>query len=347
MERLKRFEENIRHRKLLTMKGGAALLDETDAKRDKAIVNAIRADVENDGAHIIAADQKRLQLLRHKAGQLDSLKDLSLQELEGQRVALAQRAEELSDAYFSKKENGMAGKLIRQKMGYADSAKSDRDEQTAHFGDDRMAEDDEAVPVVGSGKSNNRKNKSVRIADEELGPSSGPKFGQKPLKSAISYDRNRSQSDERGFSRGKSAKSRPTGRSVEAVDCSPRRQIYEAKFDKFRANRAEKERVTARHTAVQKPDFDITTKGTSSPSKRSKRFRPTFGASVEHEPSGKFDPEQLMPDGYENHLMREELLRSTKDPFKLLGVSNEDKMAFFLLKWVFNAIKREGEAADE
>lgn len=28
------------------------------------------------------------------------------------------------------------------------------------------------------------------------------------------------------------------------------------------------------------------------------------------------------------------------DPFKLLGVQNEDKMAFFLLKWVFNAINK-------
>ncbi len=39
--------------------------------------------------------------------------------------------------------------------------------------------------------------------------------------------------------------------------------------------------------------------------------------------------------------MREELLeKRNKDPFKLLGVSNEDKMSFFLLKWVFNAVKR-------
>lgn len=39
--------------------------------------------------------------------------------------------------------------------------------------------------------------------------------------------------------------------------------------------------------------------------------------------------------------MREELLaKRNRDPFKLLGVSNEDKMSFFLLKWVFNAVKR-------
>jgi len=98
---------------------------------------------------------------------------------------------------------------------------------------------------------------------------------------------------------------------------------------------------------MKKPKFDITTKGTHSPSKLAKKFKPTFGGSVEFKPSGKFDPEQLMPEGYEQHLMREELLRSSKDPFKVLGVSNEDKMAFFLLKWVFNAIKREAEESDD
>lgn len=37
---------------------------------------------------------------------------------------------------------------------------------------------------------------------------------------------------------------------------------------------------------------------------------------------------------------------STKDPFKLLGVSSEDKMSFFLLKWIFNAIKRDSAKED-
>lgn len=238
----------------------------------------------------------------------------------------------------------MAGKLMRRKMGFEEkSARGEEEEMT--FGGDRIneEEDNEALPVGGSGKNERR----VRIADRELGPSSGPKFGGKPLKPAINYDKSSGLHDERSRSRGRSGKSRSLGRSAEVNDCSPRRQIYEAKFDKFKANKGEKDRIASRHASMKKPDFDITTKGTSSPSKRSKMFKPTFGASVEHAASGKFDPDQLMPEGYENHLMREELLRSTKDPFKLLGVSNEDKMAFFLLKWVFNAIKRESEAGDE
>ena len=46
-----------------------------------------------------------------------------------------------------------------------------------------------------------------------------------------------------------------------------------------------------------------------------------------------------MPEGYEELLMREELLDKRKDPFKVLGVSQEDKMTFLLLKWVFDYIK--------
>ena len=98
---------------------------------------------------------------------------------------------------------------------------------------------------------------------------------------------------------------------------------------------------------MKMPDFDITTKGTGSPSKLASKFKPTFGASVQHQASGKYDPDQLMPEGYEHHLMREELLRSDKDPFKVLGVSNEDKMSFFLLKWVYNAIKCDSLDNDE
>lgn len=36
-----------------------------------------------------------------------------------------------------------------------------------------------------------------------------------------------------------------------------------------------------------------------------------------------------------------------KDPFKVLGVSPEDKMTFFLLKWVFDYIKQDSEIEDE
>jgi hypothetical protein len=46
--------------------------------------------------------------------------------------------------------------------------------------------------------------------------------------------------------------------------------------------------------------------------------------------------------------MRQELLETrNRDPFKLLGVSAEDKMTFYLLKWVFNAIKQDSDDSDK
>lgn len=72
-----------------------------------------------------------------------------------------------------------------------------------------------------------------------------------------------------------------------------------------------------------------------------------MGAELDFKPSGKFDKDFLMPDGYEETLMRQDLLDTRRDPFKMLGVSPEDKMTFFLLKWVFDYIKQESDVDDE
>ena len=100
--------------------------------------------------------------------------------------------------------------------------------------------------------------------------------------------------------------------------------------------------------AFETPDFDITTKNPGSPSKKANKYTTVVGAEISFKPSGKYDSSYLMPEEYEDHLLREEVLKQRNDdPFKLLGVSNEDKMAFFLLKWVFNAIKRESDSDDK
>ena len=44
--------------------------------------------------------------------------------------------------------------------------------------------------------------------------------------------------------------------------------------------------------------------------------------------------------------MRKQAQRPSGDPFANLGVSAADKMSFFLLKWVFNAIKRDSDVDD-
>ncbi len=120
---------------------------------------------------------------------------------------------------------------------------------------------------------------------------------------------------------------------------SPRRQIYEAKFEKYVTNKQQKNEIELRAYAMEKPKFDVIR--SKSPSKN------RCGLPVSKE-RPKYDPEDLIPEGYEDHLMREGLLKKRNaDPFKLLGVSNEDKMSFYLLKWIFNAIKLDSDANDK
>lgn len=60
LEKLKRFEENFRIRKLMSIKGGAEQLKETDETRTAARISNLTADVEDEGAHVIHVDEKRL-----------------------------------------------------------------------------------------------------------------------------------------------------------------------------------------------------------------------------------------------------------------------------------------------
>jgi len=55
----------------------------------------------------------------------------------------------------------------------------------------------------------------------------------------------------------------------------------------------------------------------------------------------------LQPEGYDEALLEEgKAMYREKDPFKKFGVSQEDKMTFYLLKWVFNAIKLDSDPDD-
>jgi hypothetical protein len=83
--------------------------------------------------------------------------------------------------------------------------------------------------------------KSVKIADEELGPTAGT--GQShPVKSAIASRDSRS--------RPQSADARRSTSRAAKGPVSPRRQIYEAKFDKYLANRQQKSTLEQRKKSL-------------------------------------------------------------------------------------------------
>lgn len=92
-----------------------------------------------------------------------------------------------------------------------------------------------------------------------------------------------------------------------------------------------------RQKALKKEDFDIVTKSNESPNKRNKNFKDKM-----QKPYQPKEGEELIPSDFASHIVKT-ALKQSKDPFKLLGVSSQDKMTFFLLKWVFNAIKLDSD----
>ena len=137
----------------MTMKGGAAFLNETDKDRENARINALHQQIEGDGGYVIHADEARMHLMRHLPGNLDSIKDLNYEQIEAARKENAQVLEDLCNAYFSTKQNKQTGKMIRKMMGYdkKDKLKANQSsEDVETFGNDRVEldeEDDEAQVI--------------------------------------------------------------------------------------------------------------------------------------------------------------------------------------------------------
>lgn len=96
---------------------------------------------------------------------------------------------------------------------------------------------------------------------------------------------------------------------------------------------------------MQKDDFDIYTKGEDSPSKQTLKY--SLGKKGKKTPLEEqliLDPDQLKKNKME--LLLEERQIKQTDDFKNLGVKQENKMLFYLLKWIFNAIKIESDEDD-
>lgn len=116
IEKLKRLEENIQRRKIQNLPGGAAFLEETDEDRERIRIEGIKVDVEREGAHIVWADEKRLQLFRHKPGQLDSLKNLDLYEIDAIRLKQQKELDAVEAKYYAVNDNAKLAPFIKKKL---------------------------------------------------------------------------------------------------------------------------------------------------------------------------------------------------------------------------------------
>lgn len=233
------------------------------------------------------------------------------------------RAKSRKSVVFEDEDN-----LMRTKRNKSRPGKEDDDEFEREAGSDSDAAD---RPKRGLLKSNNADN-----SDEE-----GARSRRRKSNVSVPGEPNK-------YNVALARQSR--AESCTNASLSPRRMIFEAKFSKYKSNKAQKKAIISKVTSAVTPKFDITTKNQSSPSRWKNHFKENMTKSIEQRQR----EEDLMPEGYDDYLMREEVLKqkqkqakaSHADQFKMLGVNNEDKMTFFLLKWVFNAIKQESDKTD-
>lgn len=68
--------------------------------KEQQKLDHLHKQIESEGGHIIHADESRLQVLRHQVGQLDSVKNLDLDQLEELRMTQSIKLKELEQKYF-------------------------------------------------------------------------------------------------------------------------------------------------------------------------------------------------------------------------------------------------------
>ena len=105
--------------------------------------------------------------------------------------------------------------------------------------------------------------------------------------------------------RSKSIKQRSPTQSPLPVYNDPRQQIFEAKFEKYLANKKAKEDHDAKRKSMAKAGFDRYTKMTGSPSKHAGR------AQMKADPltlsfSGRYNPNDLMPANLDEEELRKQ-----------------------------------------
>ena len=247
------------------------------------------------------------------------------------RTETAARLKVLEEQYWGKVDNQEVGPRIREKY--------------KQYGTDPVA----PSPTKGGSQKESGGGILKKGGTESLAKPKTPKFDYRNLKNADDGDKAEGRGRSRSKSKKKSKKALQESGSPEPVFTDARQQIYEAKFEKFLANKKVKADLENRKSMSLKEDFDIYTKGPGSPSKKTNRFK-TFIDPSAPKLSGKYNPDDLIPNEMDQSILLKSEMRQRKesggDPFHNLGVSGADKMTFFLLKWVFNAIKRDSAADD-
>lgn len=104
LEKLRRTEENIKVRKHIAKGGDRRILDETEEDKKNARDQAIKQQMMDEGNDVICGNEARIQVVRHRVGQLDSVKAMPYDEIEEMRKETEERLKVLEEQYWGKKD---------------------------------------------------------------------------------------------------------------------------------------------------------------------------------------------------------------------------------------------------
>jgi hypothetical protein len=87
------------------MRGGdRSILDENEEDKERARNLAMRHDLQGVGNEVLRADEKVVQVMRHKVGQLDSVKAMPYDQIEAMRQETEDKLKVLEEQYWGKKD---------------------------------------------------------------------------------------------------------------------------------------------------------------------------------------------------------------------------------------------------
>lgn len=102
LEKLKRQSENMELKRKVQASGGS-YREKSEEELEEEARLTLQRDLTHVNAHIVHASPQRMQLMRHQASHLGSTAQLSLEELEAERLRNKERLHQLEAMYLSQK----------------------------------------------------------------------------------------------------------------------------------------------------------------------------------------------------------------------------------------------------
>ena len=124
----------------------------------------LRNELEGAGTFVIAASPQKMQVMRHQASQLASLKNIDIHEIERLRKDNEERMKYLETQYFNKREPEKVGNAILKRLEDHFSVNLNPDKKEPYYHED--FERDQEAEEEGSKRRKKRK-KSVKIVADE------------------------------------------------------------------------------------------------------------------------------------------------------------------------------------